>query len=61
MLLYARRMARLADEVGSGAMPDAAGGYRAAEPNGEIHRYISNRHPVANLHRSWVWPREWLG
>ena len=35
----------LADEAGSDAIPNAAGGeggHRAAKPHGVIHRYISN-------------------
>ena len=53
VLLYARRMARLANEVGSGAMPDVAGGYRAAEPNGEIHRYGSKIVFHGDLNLGW--------
>jgi hypothetical protein len=43
--LYTWRGAGLADEAGSDAMPDAAGGeggYGAARPDGVIHRYIFN-------------------
>ena len=38
------KRAGLADEVGSDAMPEAAGGeggHGAAKPNGVIHRYVS--------------------
>ena len=41
MRLYTWRRARLADEVGSDAIPDASGGeggHGAAKPDGVIHR-----------------------
>ena len=40
--LYTRRRTGLADEVGSDAIPEAAGGeggHGAAKPDGVIHRY----------------------
>jgi hypothetical protein len=44
--LYTWRRAGLADEAGSDAMPDAAGGeggHGAARPHGVIHRCLFNR------------------
>jgi hypothetical protein len=32
----------MADEAGSSAMPDGAGGHRAAKPDGVVHRYDVN-------------------
>ena len=43
MRLYTWRRAGLADEVGSDAIPDAAGGeggHGAAKLDGVIHRYV---------------------
>jgi hypothetical protein len=43
--LYTWARLGLADEAGSDAMPDAAGGeggHGPAKPDGVIHRYISN-------------------
>jgi hypothetical protein len=44
--LYTWARLGLADEAGSDAMPDAAGGeggHGAAKPEGVIHRYIFNK------------------
>jgi hypothetical protein len=44
--LYTWRRTGLADEVGSDAIPDAAGGeggHGAAKPDGVIHRYLFYR------------------
>jgi hypothetical protein len=44
--LYTWRRTGLADEVGSDAIPDAAGGeggHGAAKPEGVIHRYVFNQ------------------
>ena len=46
MRLYTWRRTGLADEVGSDAIPDAAGGeggHGAAKPDGVIHRYVFNQ------------------
>jgi hypothetical protein len=43
--LYTWRRTGLADEVGSDAIPDTAGGegsHGAAKPHGVIHRYVFN-------------------
>jgi hypothetical protein len=43
--LYTWRRTGLADEVGSDAIPDTAGGeggHGAAKPDGVIHRYVFN-------------------
>jgi hypothetical protein len=50
--LYTWRRARLADEVGSDAMPDAAGGeggHGAASTDRVVHRYRALAHPIARL------------
>ena len=44
--LYTWRRTGLADEVGSDAIPDAAGGeggHGATKPHGVIHRYVFNQ------------------
>ena len=50
--LYTWPRVGLADEAGSDAIPDAAGGeggHGAAKPDGVIHRYRENRSVAASL------------
>ena len=54
------RRPRLADEVGSDAIPGAAGGgggHGAARPDGVIHRYISKSAKIARFERRLSWLR----
>jgi hypothetical protein len=50
--LYTWRRTGLADEVGSDAIPDAAGGeggHEAAKPDSVIHRYLFYRRKVSSV------------
>jgi hypothetical protein len=50
---------RLADEVRSDAIPDAAGGeggHGAAKPDGVIHRYVFNRLKTAYIGYTRCYP-----